>query len=328
MTGSGLPIAKPQLASTLLWEVRQGASAMLGMGPVGTGFSPLDGVLDGGFLAGEVVLLGGQPGAGKTAVGLQWARYMCRQNRRVTFACFEHDEPSLLTRLLVQELAAISENLDDIEHVGLRGIFRDLMLGIIPIEDAMAASPVVEQVIVSLESFSSLLQLYRPSSQRTTVSHLIEAADSHLHSGGVLFVDYLQKVPVPGATDSNDRVYRSIEMLKELAVARQITVVAISATMRSRIGTDRVRLTDLQGSDSLANECDIAILINDKVAATSDRHLKFDLTQVEPARQRSVFSIEKNRRGEVNVHAEFKKDFANFRFEPRGSFMTEHMSED
>ena len=49
------------------------------MGPIGTGFEPLDTVLDGGFLPGDVVLLGGQPGAGKTICALQWARNISSQ---------------------------------------------------------------------------------------------------------------------------------------------------------------------------------------------------------------------------------------------------------
>jgi len=297
------------------------------MGPVATGFDPLDTILEGGFLAGEVVLLGGQPGAGKTACALQWARHMCRQNRRVTFACFEHDEPSLLTRLLIQELATVATTIDTTEQVRLKSVLRELMLGTMSVEAAMATSPVIEQVIVSLESFSTHLQLFRPSAQRTTPADLLEAADSHLDGGGVLFVDYLQKIPVPSAADSQERVYRSIEMLKELAVSRQVTVVAISAASRSRVGVDRLRLADMQGSDSLANECDIAIVMNDKMAAASDRHLKYDLTQVEDARKRTVFSIEKNRRGEVDLHLEFLKDFANFRFNPKGSFMAESLDD-
>jgi len=68
--------------------------------------------------------------------------------------------------------------------------------------------------------------------------------------------------------------------------------------------------------------------MNHKVTAASDRHLKFDLTQLDEARRRTVFSIEKNRRGEVDVHLEFVKDFANFRFHPDGAFVTEALEGD
>ncbi len=84
-----------------------------------------------------------------------------------------------------------------------------------------------------------------------------------------------------------------------------------------------MRLSDLRGSDALAHESDIVILMNHKVTATSDRHLKFDLTQLDQARKRTIFSIEKNRRGETDVHLEFVKEFGNFRFNPNGSFVSE-----
>ena len=72
----------------------------------------------------------------------------------------------------------------------------------------------------------------------------------------------------------------------------------------------------------------MAILLNNKVtAATSERHLKYDLTQLDEARRRTVFSIEKNRRGEVDIHLEFVKDFANFRFLPQGAYLTEAVTE-
>jgi replicative DNA helicase len=144
----------------------------------------------------------------------------------------------------------------------------------------------------------------------------------------VLFVDYLQKLPVHSAPTVGERIYRSIEILKELAMARQITVVALSSASDRGIDADRLRLGHLRGSDALAHECDIAILLNQKVTATSERHLKYDLTQLDQARRRSVFSIEKNRRGEDDVHLEFVKDFVNFRFLPLGAFMSEALAGD
>ena len=318
--------SSPQIAATLLWELRQGVTLTPGVGPVGTGFEPLDSILDGGLLAGEVVLLGGQPGCGKTIAGLQWARHINRSGRRVSFVCFEHDESSLLNRLLVQELSLISGMLDSTEHHRIKVLIRDMMLGTVSIEDAYDSSPYIEQSLVNLERFSRNLQLLRGSARNTTAADLADICGTHVHGGGVIFVDYLQKLHAPGAQNFEDRVHRSIEVLKDLAVSHQTTVVAISAAMRPRGVVDRLRLGDLQGSSSLANECDVAILMNEKVNAVSERHLKYDLTQIEAAKRRTVFSIEKNRRGEVDAHVEFLKDFSNYRFDPRGNFMAEALA--
>lgn len=328
MTDIDLPQSAPRSVASLLTQLRDGSTAYLGAGPVGTGFDPLDSVLDGGFVPGDVILLGGQPGAGKTICALQWARHISSQGRPVTFACFEHDEAALLNRLVVQELAAVAADADLPSRVTAKGIVRDLMLGVLRIDEAMAGSPLIERAFASLEVFAPNLQLFRASSQRTTPAELNRVSREHLDIGGVLFVDYLQKLPVTSAVNLEERVYRAVEIMKELAVAHQITVVALSAAASSGINADRLRLQDLRGSDALAHECDVAILLNQKLTATSDRHLKFDLTQLDEARRRTVFSIEKNRRGEVGLHLEFVKDFANFRFLPRGSFMTEALEGD
>ncbi len=328
MTIFDLPQATPYRLSTLLHQLRDGDYESLGVEAAGTGFEPLDSVLDGGFLPGEVILLGGQPGVGKTICALQWARNVAAGGRRAAFACFEHDEGALMTRLLVQEAAIVAADHHATVRYEARSIIRDLFLGLISIGEATAASPVVDEAVASLEQFSGNLQLLRASSQRTTVDALAGLSAGGLDAGGVLFVDYLQKLPIPEANSLEERVYRAVEAMKELAIEQQISVVALSAASSGGIGVNRLRLEHLRGSDALAHESDLAILMNHKVTAASDRHLKFDLTQLDEARRRTVFSIEKNRRGEVDVHLEFVKDFANFRFHPDGAFVTEALEGD
>ncbi len=322
------PVTVPHSVATLLWELRQGSVVSAGSGPIGTGFEPLDSVLEGGLLPGEVVVLGGQPGVGKTICALQWARNVANHDRRVTFACFEHDESTLFNRLLVQELAHIGHDIDSTERIRARSVIRDLTFGVISLPEAVASCPVVEMALASLDSISPRLQLLRASAHRTTPSELDTICRRDLDVGGVLFVDYLQKVPIPSAVSLDDRIYQAAESLKELAVAHQITVVALSATAASGINVDRLRLKHLRGSDALAHECDVAILMNRKATAVSERHLKFDLSRLDEARKRTILSIEKNRRGEVDVHLEFVNDLANFRFHPRGAFTVEALEED
>ncbi len=327
MTDIDLPPAEPYSVAELLTALRDEREIASGLGPVPTGFDPLDSVLDGGLVGGDVVLLGGQPGAGKTICALQWARNMSEFGRRVTFACFEHDEAALLNRLLVQEVARVGSSADPTDRLRARSVIRDLMMGLTTIHKAVAASPVIGEAFASLEEFSPNLQLLRASAQSTTPRMLDEVSREHLDWGGVLFVDYLQKLPIPGANNLEDRIYRAIEVMKEMAIAHGITVVALAAAAPSGIDAARLRMSHLRGSAALAHECDIAILMSQKVTATSDRHLKFDLTQLDQARKRTVFSIEKNRRGEVDLHLEFVKDFQNFRFNPDGGFMAETLED-
>jgi replicative DNA helicase len=332
--GGGVAASNPPLrhqgqrVSTLIGQLREGTFESLGLTAIGTGFEPLDSVLDGGFLPGEVILLGGQPGAGKTICALQWARNICIRGRRVTFACFEHDEATLMYRLLVQEMASETAFADATTRIQARAVIRDLMLGVIDLQRAAALSPLVMVALEKAEAYAPKLQLVRASSQHTTPDELELTSLSHLEPGGVLVVDYLQKLPVPAVPNLDERVYRAVEILKELAIRHQISVVALSAAAADGIGVDRLRLSHLRGSDALAHECDVAVVLNHKSTATSDRHLKFDSTQLDEARRRTIFSIEKNRRGEVDIHLDFEKDFANFRFNPHGTFMSEALEGD
>ncbi len=62
--------------------------------------------------------------------------------------------------------------------------------------------------------------------------------------------------------------------------------------------------------------------------ATSPVHLAYDTTRIDEARNQVVVSVEKNRRGPTDINMEFTKDFANFRFDPKGSFVSDTLMDD
>ena len=74
----------------------------------------------------------------------------------------------------------------------------------------------------------------------------------------------------------------------------------------------------MRGSALLAHEADLAIAMNEKSTALSKSHLAYDPHLLEASMNQIVFSIEKNREGPANVHLEFNKQFADYRFDPAG----------
>jgi len=93
-----------------LVSVARGLNANAGSGaferlkPIPTGFDALDQWIGGGLRPGELVLLGGAQGVGKTTLCLQLARNVAaRGHANVLYACYEHPEEYVLNRLLVQE---------------------------------------------------------------------------------------------------------------------------------------------------------------------------------------------------------------------------------
>lgn len=77
-------------------SLRSGVAATAHTWP--TGFAALDEVLGGGLHAGELTLLGGSQGLGKTTFALQIARNVAAGGGRALYLCFEHREEDVLQR--------------------------------------------------------------------------------------------------------------------------------------------------------------------------------------------------------------------------------------
>src|SRR6266513_4361254 len=69
--------------------------------PIATGVVPLDKTIGGGMRPGELLLIGGAQGAGKTTMALQMARNMAAGGQSsVLYVCFEHEDADMLNRLI------------------------------------------------------------------------------------------------------------------------------------------------------------------------------------------------------------------------------------
>lgn len=64
-----------------------------------TGYSELDRVLGGGLVGGEVVLISGEPGVGKSTILLQVALNMVKRGKEVLYVCGEESPSQLYSRL-------------------------------------------------------------------------------------------------------------------------------------------------------------------------------------------------------------------------------------
>jgi len=77
--------------------------------PIPLGMTPLDRTLGGGIRAGELMLIGGAQGTGKTTMALQIARNIAQSGQaNALYICFEHDEEYLLNRMVAMESALAS----------------------------------------------------------------------------------------------------------------------------------------------------------------------------------------------------------------------------
>ena len=294
-----------------------------------TGFEVLDDTIGGGLHAGDLMLLAGPPGVGKTVAALQMARTVAMAGKQAIYVCYEHEEVALATRLLALEAA------DGAPSVGPATQIASLLLsgarGRRGLVETLAEDPTVAEALSRLRAYADRLTLVRASGAHTGLTNVEHLVTTAVDAGRqpVVFVDYLQKVAItPAPANELEKITRTVEGLKDLALSRHVPMVAVSAVDAGGLAARRLRLHHLRGSDAAAFEADIVVMLNEKVKAVSKVHLAYDSLGAQRFRDWVVFSLEKNRGGPNLVDLEFQKDFTHFRFHPEGGVVTEKLSDE
>jgi replicative DNA helicase len=308
-------------------RVRAGSQARKRVWP--TGFDILDANLSGGFRSGELILLGGPQGLGKTTWALQMARNVARSGRTVLLFSYEHDLQTLLIRLVALEASQLggveAPNVNRIRKTfeaadGKTGSLRERL------SDTDGGAKAIDVV----EEYAERLLLHRSAGHATGLEVIRDAVARVQHDSGQLplvVVDYLQKVHVPhGSVEEAERVTLVVEGLKDLALDQDVPVLAIVASDKEGIHAGkRMRVNHMRGSSALAYEADTVLLLNDKYDVVARHHLMYNISNAERYRQWAVLSIEKNRNGQSGIDLEFLKRFEQSRFDTDGRVVAEQL---
>ena len=325
--------AGPATLAQVMLDVEQEAAAggVERLQPLPTGFSPLDDILNGGLHAGELLVIGGPFGVGKTIWALQAARNLVRSDpgAAAMYVCYEHDRAHLLPRLLCLESAEAGYKDDALT---LRRL-NDLALGATPGQGLIGRlrhMPRYAPIVEAVESYAGRLILARASGDHTTLDEVRRWASEALQAGPgrlLVVVDYLQKVPVAHGelTPETEVTTYLTQGLKELAMALDVAVIAVAASDRIGLKTPRMRLSDLRGSSALQYEADVGLILNNKYAILSREHMIYNLSAAEAMRNWVVISVEKNRAGRNAVDMEFALDAAHFRMVASGDFVRDRL---
>ena len=217
---------------------------------VSWGFDKLDGRLFSDY--GDFVIVAGRPSAGKTALALQMAAHMGRQDK-VGFYSLETSTAKLTNRLVANRCII------DFAHINRREMT--------PEEWERAAK-------WKKESTESRLELIPASGWG--VPDILSTALARQHR--IVFIDYLQLIRSRGR-DRIEQVTNISLALHEMAQTHGILVVALSQL--SRAGTSRAdaapTLTDLRESGQIEQDADavLALYIDpDEDAPADDRKLR------------------------------------------------------
>lgn len=299
--------------------------------PLATGFMPLDDILNGGLRPGELLVIGGPFGVGKTIWGLQVARNVVLRNgcSRAVYVCYEHDRAHLASRLLCLESAERGQGDEALTLTKVSKLAFDSTDGgglISKLRRMPRYAPLVE----TIESYAERLVLIRASGDHSTLNEIrrwMEEVAASQPAQLLLVVDYLQKIPVDWSTLQPETEVTTylVQGLKEMAMSMGLRVIAIAASDRLGLKSRRMRLADLRGSSAVQYEADIGLILNNKFAILSREHMVYNPAQAQSMRNWVVISVEKNRAGRNAVDMEHMLDAPHFRIVPEGGFVRERL---
>jgi replicative DNA helicase len=209
---------------------------------VPTGFASLDRILGGGLRRRDMVVLGGDIGAGKSALALGVALRVAQQGLGVAFLSGEMDEERLMERALAIEGRVTVDDLraaklSDQTRAGVGGAavrLRGLPLAMLPL---------------AAEDFDTLADRLDPLRQLSLV-----------------VVDYLQLVPPPAGltrvTQDEDTAL-VLRHLKALALERQVALLLVAQLPRFQAQRENPRptLEDYGVLGALKQHADVVLSI-------------------------------------------------------------------
>ncbi len=304
--------------------------------PIPLGFTPLDKTIGMGLRPGELLLIGGAQGTGKTTMALQMARNVASGGQaNVLYICFEHEEHYLMNRLIALE-SALAHLPHKTGAIKIQDVRREILGSWVAEGQGgpqLAANPRLRPSLDRIGRYGQNLFLMRGTQTASTVENIRELVQQHKVLSGdrqlMVVVDYLQKVPmIPEPNTETEKVTIVVNGLKDIALSEQVAMVAIVAADKEGLKASRLRNHHLRGSSAINYEADIIIILNEKYHIVARVNIEFNPYQAQRFRDWIVLTVEKNRGGQDNVDLEFEKHFEFSCFDPNGRTVQEKLIEE
>ena len=304
--------------------------------PVPLGMTPLDKTIGGGLRPGEMLLIGGAQGTGKTTMALQMARNVAASGQAsVLYICFEHDEAYLLNRLIALE-SALAHMPQKVGAIKIQDVRKEI-LGTWAAEGTeapnLANNPRLRPSLDRIARYGQNLFLLRGSATASTIANIRSLVQRYRELAGgkqlMVIVDYLQKVPqIPEPDTESEKVTFLVNGLKDIALSEEVPLIAIVAADKEGLKASRLRNFHLRGSSAINYEADIILILNEKYHIVAKVNIEFNPYQAQRFRDWVIVSVEKNRGGQDNVDLEFEKHFEYSCFDPNGRTVQEKLIEE
>ncbi|MHB1318559.1 MAG: DnaB-like helicase C-terminal domain-containing protein [Anaerolineae bacterium] len=302
-----------------------------GFRPLALGFTPLDEILGGGLRAGDLMVLGGGYGGGKTIFALQCARNVVHLDpgAYALYICFEHEPAHLMSRLLCLEsaLAGLKQEALTLRRLDAMIYQEGATQGL---EQRLRQTPRYAPIVKTMDAYASRLIFLRAGGATGTVTRIREWVQDVLNRGAsraLIVIDYVQKIPVsgPDVESEDERTIRVIQDIKEVAMVTGARVLGIAAMTQEGLRSRRMRLSDMRGGTALQYEADVGLVLHNKHSIVSREHLVYNPGTADEMRNWLVMSIEKNRAGAGAVDMEFALEAAHFRIVSEGRYVRDRL---
>lgn len=259
---------------------------------ISTGLNSLDKILNGGFKAPDLIIIGARPSVGKTAFATFFAEEAAKQGKHVYFVSIEMTAMQLVARMAAREGISYSNM-----RKGMLSAYEWSMI------DNRASK--LQNLKINIADSPDCRQLSYIKSEARLLKRKGEL--------DIMFVDYLGLIKTSMRFEK-----RYIEVgyitgeLKNLAKELQIPIVLLAQLTRPPQGREKEapRMEALRESGDIEQDADIIILPH--------RPYLYDTELVDSMgrswKDRGVLLIEKNREGQRNVKVYFENDpqFKNF----------------
>ena len=304
--------------------------------PVPLGFTPMDKTIGTGLRAGELLLIGGAQGTGKTTMALQMARNIASGGQaNVLYICFEHDEQYLLNRLIAME-SALAHLPHKTGAIKIQDVRKEI-LGTWMAEGGgaaqLASNPRLRPSLDRIARYGQNLFLLRGSQTASTVDNIRQARPAAPRAVGRPAARRLRRLPPEGAPDPGaEQRDREGHVRRQRAEGRRPVRGRpddrIVAADKEGLKASRLRNFHLRGSSAINYEADIILILNEKYHIVAKVNIEFNPYQAQRFRDWVVVSVEKNRGGQDNVDLEFEKHFEFSCFDPNGRTVQEKLIEE
>jgi replicative DNA helicase len=217
-----------------------------------TGLSTLDEAIAGGLKAGQLTILGGPTGSGKSALASQialaagqWAADHDRGG--VLFFSYEMNAPELTTRLLRQATPEVRD--------GYRP----------PSGWSERDKPLVEASTARIRALPIRIEDEAAPSVSAIADTIRRSFGQTRRAPCLVIVDHLGLLGAPGARSDAEALHSVTRDLKNVARATGVPILAL-AQMNHQVDSDkradhRPQLSDLRGSAAVEHDADLVLLL-------------------------------------------------------------------